>query len=67
MVRISLGCYNDESDVDVAVAALRRLIAGDVAAAYRHDRDGSFHPVGYVEPSMFTLGSGTARQLLGSG
>ena len=55
MVRISFGCYNDSHDVDVAVAALEQLIAGEIAAAYRADRDGSFHPVGYVEPTMFSL------------
>ena len=55
MVRISFGCYNNRRDVDVAVAALEQLIAGNVSAAYRSDRDGSFHPVGYVEPTMFSL------------
>ena len=56
MVRISFGCYNDSSDVDVAVAALEQLVAGEMAAVYGSDRDGSFHPVGYVEPTMFSLG-----------
>ena len=55
MVRISLGCYNDSHDVDVAVAALEQLIDGEIAATYRADRDGSFHPVGYAEPTMFSL------------
>jgi selenocysteine lyase/cysteine desulfurase len=55
MVRISFGCYNDSGDVDIAVAALERLIAGEIAANYRADCDGSFHPVGYVEPTMFSL------------
>jgi selenocysteine lyase/cysteine desulfurase len=55
MVRISFGCYNDSSDVDVAVAALEHLVAGEVAAVYGSDRDGSYHPVGYVEPTMFSL------------
>ncbi len=55
MVRISFGCYNDSHDVDVAVAALEQLIAGEIAAAYRSDRDGSFHPVGYLEPTLFSL------------
>ena len=55
MVRISFGCYNDSSDVDVAIAALEQLIVGDVAAEYLADRDGSFHPAGYVEPALFGL------------
>jgi selenocysteine lyase/cysteine desulfurase len=56
MVRISLGCYNDASDVDVAVAALRRLITGDIAASYNADCDGSFHPADYVELTMLSFG-----------
>jgi selenocysteine lyase/cysteine desulfurase len=55
LVRISLGCYNDSSDVDAAVEALRRAVAGDVAGSYRADRDGSFHPREYVERLLFTL------------
>ncbi len=55
MVRISFGCYNDSSDVDVAVAALEQLLDGEVGATYRVDCDGSYHPVGYAEPMMFSL------------
>ena len=55
MVRISFGCYNDSHDVDVAIAALEQLISAKPAAAYRADRDGSFHPIGYTEPTMFSL------------
>lgn len=58
MVRISFGCYNDSSDVDVAVGALEQLIAGEIAASYQVARDGSFHPIGYVEPVMFSLDAG---------
>jgi selenocysteine lyase/cysteine desulfurase len=46
MVRISFGCYNDRGDVDRAVHALERVVAGDYTANYRADLDGSFHPVG---------------------
>ena len=55
MVRISFGCYNDMSDVDVAVSGLEQLAAGEFLADYRADLDGSFHPVGYVEPLLFSL------------
>jgi selenocysteine lyase/cysteine desulfurase len=55
MVRISFGCYNDFNDVDTVVAALRMLIAGDIVADYRSECDGSFHPIGYVEPAQFSL------------
>ena len=55
MVRLSLGCYNDAHEVDVAVAALRQLIAGEIAADYRADHEGAFHPSGYVEPTLFSL------------
>ncbi len=51
MVRISLGCYNDRSDVDVIVSALEQIIAGDIPGDYRPDIDGSYTPVGYVEPN----------------
>jgi selenocysteine lyase/cysteine desulfurase len=55
MVRMSLGCYNDESDIDRVVDGLERVVAGDVSGTYRADLDGSFHPVGYVEPMLFSL------------
>ena len=55
MVRISLGCYNDRSDVDVIVSALEQIIAGDIAGDYRPDIDGSYTPVGYVEPMLYSL------------
>ncbi len=55
MVRISLGCYNDRADVDVIVAALEQIVAGDIAGDYRADMDGSYTPVGYVEPMLYSL------------
>jgi selenocysteine lyase/cysteine desulfurase len=55
MVRISFGCYNDMRDVDVAVSGLEQVAAGEFGADYRTDLDGSFHPVGYVEPLLFSL------------
>ena len=39
-------------------AALERVVAGDHAADYRADLDGSFHPAGYVEPLLFSLDRG---------
>jgi selenocysteine lyase/cysteine desulfurase len=55
LVRISLGCYNEVDDIDAAVAGLERAVAGDVEGKYRQERDGSYHPEGYVEPLLFTL------------
>jgi len=55
MVRMSLGCYNDRSDVDRAVDGLRRVVAGDIAGQYWSEADGSFHPEGYAEPMLFSL------------
>ena len=55
MVRISFGCYNDMRDVDVAVRGLERVVAGEIAADYLADPDGSFNPAGYVEPLLFSL------------
>jgi cysteine desulfurase / selenocysteine lyase len=56
MVRISLGAYNDTTDIDRAVRALQWLVAGEVQGTYRADCDGSFVPDGYVEPLLFDLG-----------
>lgn len=55
LVRMSLGCYNDETDIDRAVEGLERTVAGDTSGTYLADRDGSFHPRGYVEPLLFDL------------
>ena len=55
MVRISFGCYNDLGDVDVVVRGLEQVVAGEFGADYRADVDGSFHPLGYVEPLLFSL------------
>jgi selenocysteine lyase/cysteine desulfurase len=55
LVRISIGCYNEPRDIDVAVDGLERLMGGDVAGRYAPERDGSFHPIGYAEPQLFAL------------
>ena len=55
MVRISFGCYSNRSDVDLTVAALQQIAAGDIAGNYRADLDGSYTPVGYVEPMLYSL------------
>ena len=55
MVRISFGCYNTMHDVDIVTRGLEQVVAGEFAADYRADVDGSFHPVGYVEPLLFSL------------
>jgi hypothetical protein len=55
MVRISFGCYNEMHDVDVAVRGLEQVAAGEFGTDYRAELDGSFHPIGYVEPLLFSL------------
>jgi selenocysteine lyase/cysteine desulfurase len=55
MVRISFGCYNNRRDVDLTVAALQQIIAGDIAGEYRADVDGSYQPAGYIEPMLYSL------------
>jgi selenocysteine lyase/cysteine desulfurase len=60
MVRISLGCYSVAEDVDRAVRGLEQIAVGDIAADYTCDGDGTYHPVGYVEPLLYTL-PGLAR------
>jgi hypothetical protein len=62
MVRISLGCYNDRSDVDVTVAALEQIVNGDIAGDYRADVDGSYQPAGYIEPTLYSLTGPRARR-----
>ncbi len=44
LVRISVGGYNDRHDIDRAVDGLRRVLAGDLAATYCQQPDGSFAP-----------------------
>ena len=56
MVRFSLGCYNDARDIDRAVEALHRLVAGQVSGTYRALGDGTYAPQDYTEPSLFSLG-----------
>lgn len=51
MVRLSLGCYNDRSDVDRAVDMLHRISRGDVRGEYILDTaSGEYTPVGFQEP-----------------
>ena len=58
MVRFSFGCYNERRDVDRAVDALHRLVAGEVQGTYRRLADGTYVPDGCHEPSLFTLDGG---------
>jgi selenocysteine lyase/cysteine desulfurase len=55
LVRISFGCYSDTGDVDRLVRGLEQIVAGHFAGDYDCDDDGSYHPVGYVEPLLYTL------------
>jgi cysteine desulfurase / selenocysteine lyase len=55
MVRISFGCFNDTSDVDRVVQGLEQIALGDIAADYRCEDDGSYHPVEYHEPALFSF------------
>jgi hypothetical protein len=56
MVRISLGCYNNTTDIDRAVDALVRIVAGGIDGTYRCDENGDYRPVDYREPALFGLG-----------
>jgi hypothetical protein len=56
MVRISLGCYNDTTDIDRAVDAVAEIVAGGSAGTYRCDEHGDYRPVDYREPALFGLG-----------
>jgi selenocysteine lyase/cysteine desulfurase len=48
-VRVSLGAYNDTSDVDRAVEALALVAAGAVRGSYDRAPDGSWAPHGFRE------------------
>ncbi len=56
MVRVSLGCYSDESDVDRVIGGLEAIVAGDLRGTYDEGDDGSFTPRDYDEPLLFSLG-----------
>ncbi len=48
MVRASLGCYSDESDIDALVEMLERILRGEIRGTYRQDRSsGAFLADGY--------------------
>ncbi len=48
MVRASLGCYSNESDVDALIEMLERVLRGDIQGTYTQDRTtGAFHAEGY--------------------
>jgi selenocysteine lyase/cysteine desulfurase len=56
MVRISLGCYSDATDIDRAVDALEHVVAGEIVGTYRCDDHGDYKPIGYRETALFTVG-----------
>jgi selenocysteine lyase/cysteine desulfurase len=49
MVRASLGCYNNESDLDALAEMLERIVRGEYRGRYRQDpRTGAFSVDGHV-------------------
>jgi cysteine desulfurase/selenocysteine lyase len=46
MVRVSLGFYNDRTDIDRLLEALAQIAAGDFAGTYRCDALGEYRPTG---------------------
>lgn len=50
MVRMSLGCYSEENDIDRLVDGLEAIAAGRIRGDYRVDEaTGDYVPAGYVE------------------
>lgn len=48
MVRASLGCYSDESDIDALLEMLGRILCGEMKGIYHQDRaSGAFHAEGF--------------------
>lgn len=49
MVRASLGCYNNEQDVDVFIEMLERIVRGEYKGKYVQDTSsGGFHAEGFT-------------------
>lgn len=49
MVRASLGCFNNEEDIDRLVEMLQRVVRKDYRGTYRQDRaSGAFHAAGFA-------------------
>jgi selenocysteine lyase/cysteine desulfurase len=55
MVRVSLGAYNDEGDVDRMAEAVAQVLAGEVRGDYERRPDGTWAPRGYREPLPIRL------------
>lgn len=54
MVRLSIGCYNTEQEIDLVAGALERIVRGDYRGRYAQLPDGRYHPEGYqVEWSRY--------------
>ena len=48
MVRASIGCYNNEEDIDAFVETLERVVRGEIKGEYVLDRpSGSYFPKGF--------------------
>ncbi len=51
MVRMSLGCYSTESDIDRLIHMLKKAASGDYRGRYTVVKEsGEYVPEGYVEP-----------------
>jgi cysteine desulfurase / selenocysteine lyase len=55
LVRLSIGCYNDATDIDRLIDGVEQLVDEGPGAQYDLERDGSFHPRDHREPIGFTL------------
>ena len=50
LIRVSFGCYNEESEVDALIEQLERAVRGEYSGEYIQDRKtGEFWPKGYKE------------------
>jgi len=48
MVRASLGCYSNESDIDLFIEMLEKIVRREYKGTYTQDSStGAFHPDGY--------------------
>ena len=50
LIRVSFGCYNEESEVDALIDQIERAVRGEYHGEYIQDRKtGEFHPKGFTE------------------
>ena len=53
----SASAVTTTGDVDLTVAALEQIVAGDFTARHRPTSTARYHPAGHIEPTLYSLDS----------